>query len=329
MCLFILMQGQTHGKPGRAGAEGDVYPSPEGGISSPFAPGSPLVYSPQMPMEPFPGRADAYRSGLSSAEFAGWSAQPKVVPTILTWSHGGHHVQLEGSWDDWSQRQVMQQTGKDFTLVKLLNPGVYQYKFIVDGMWRHDPALPSMFDDQGNINNVLEVQEYVPEMLDSLASFEPPPSPPSSYSCPAPTPDDTAKEPPGMPPQLQLSLLNVPPSLDPVAALPRPQHVILNHLYLQRAASGTNALVLGITRRFRSKYITVVVYKPRRRRTAGPVDALQLSPAPATSASGSRSPTPRHGARSPVTAPVEMRGRSQGHPEVSSPLPGEYQVPGF
>lgn len=35
---------------------------------------------------------------------------------------------------------------------------VLQYKFIVDGQWRHDPNLTSMYDDQGNINNVLEVQ---------------------------------------------------------------------------------------------------------------------------------------------------------------------------
>ena len=41
------------------------------------------------------------------------------------------------------------------------------------------------------------------------------------------------KEPPLMPPQLQLSLLNVPPAMDAIAALPRPQHVILNHIYLQ------------------------------------------------------------------------------------------------
>jgi hypothetical protein len=33
-----------------------------------------------------------------------------------------------------------------------------QYKFIVDGQWRHDPNLTSMYDDQGNINNVMEVQ---------------------------------------------------------------------------------------------------------------------------------------------------------------------------
>ncbi len=37
-----------------------------------------------------------------------------------------------------------------------------------------------------------------------------------------------------MPPHLQLTLLNVPPALDAQAVLPRPQHVILNHVYCQR-----------------------------------------------------------------------------------------------
>lgn len=53
-----------------------------------------------------------------------------------------------------------------------------QYKFIVDGEWRYDPAQPAMYDEDNNVNNVLEVQEYVPENLDSLSDFDPPPSPP-------------------------------------------------------------------------------------------------------------------------------------------------------
>jgi hypothetical protein len=42
------------------------------------------------------------------------------------WGHGGNHVELEGSFDNWTQRYTMQRSGKDFTLVKLLPPGVYQ-----------------------------------------------------------------------------------------------------------------------------------------------------------------------------------------------------------
>lgn len=41
-----------------------------------------------------------------------------------------------------------------------------------------------------------------------------------------------------MPPHLQLTLLNVPPALDAQAVLPRPQHVILNHVYCQRGQVG-------------------------------------------------------------------------------------------
>jgi hypothetical protein len=35
-------------------------------------------------------------------------------------------VELEGSFDSWTQRHAMQRSGKDFTIVKLLPPGVYQ-----------------------------------------------------------------------------------------------------------------------------------------------------------------------------------------------------------
>lgn len=148
-----------------------------------MSPGSPLTYSPQIPMEPIPSKPEEVArvggSVYGQSEFAGWAAQPKLVPTVFVWAHGGNHVDLEGSFDNWTQRHTMQRSGKDFTLVKLLPPGVYQYKFIVDGSWRHDPNLPCMYDDIGNINNVMEVQEYVPENLESLSGFDPPPSPPA------------------------------------------------------------------------------------------------------------------------------------------------------
>ena len=33
---------------------------------------------------------------------------------------------MEGSFDNWTSRQAMQRSGKDFTIVKLLPSGVYQ-----------------------------------------------------------------------------------------------------------------------------------------------------------------------------------------------------------
>ncbi len=57
-----------------------------------------------------------------------------------------------------------------------------------------------------------------------------------SYNDVVPTNEDYSKEAPAMPPHLQLTLLNVPPAMDAAAVLPRPQHVILSHLYCQRSS---------------------------------------------------------------------------------------------
>ncbi len=233
----------------------------------------------QLPMEPLGAGSGAGGSGRRRAtlrpvsqtptegvqEFhgvAGWPTQPTLVPTVIVWGHGGESVEVQGSFDNWTTRQPLQRSGKDFTIVKLLLPGVYQYKFIVDGTWKYAPDQSAVYDEMGNINNVLEVQEYSPDNLDSLSSFEQPPSPPHSYDCQPPGADDYAKEPPVMPKHLNLTLLNVPPTFEAPTVLPRPQHVILNHVYEERAPRNVDALVLGTTFRYRSKYITTVVYKP-------------------------------------------------------------------
>ncbi|GJP46218.1 hypothetical protein CLOM_g5526, partial [Closterium sp. NIES-68] len=43
-----------------------------------------------------------------------------------------------------------------------LPPGYHQYKFIVDGEWRHDESQPFMPDPLGNVNNWLLVRDSDP-----------------------------------------------------------------------------------------------------------------------------------------------------------------------
>ena len=107
-----------------------------------------------------------------------------------------------------------------------------------------------------------EVQEYVPEILDSLDSFLAPSSPPESYNNVLFSPDDFAKDPPACPPHLHLTLLNMPQIPDAPNLLPRPQHVILNHIYKDKIMTLAGAQVMGTTNRYRSKYVTVVLVKP-------------------------------------------------------------------
>ena len=80
------------------------------------------------------------------------------------------------------------------------------------------------------------------------------------YSHNMPDMDDYTKEPPPLPPHLRHIILNKPPQLQDTAALPVPQHVALNHLYC--TAIKDSMMVLGITQRFKTKFVTTVYYSP-------------------------------------------------------------------
>eukprot|EP01025_Chloroclados_australasicus_P015461 TRINITY_DN17408_c0_g1_i4.p2 TRINITY_DN17408_c0_g1~~TRINITY_DN17408_c0_g1_i4.p2 ORF type:complete len:206 (-),score=30.38 TRINITY_DN17408_c0_g1_i4:442-1059(-) len=195
-----------------------------------------------------------------------WDGQrnPKLYqPSSYVWNHQGEQsVEIWGSWNNWTAPTTLQPNGKEFTIIKLLPPGVYQYKYKVDNEWRYDPNKPAVYDDDGNVNNTIEVHEFPYENINNLEGFDPPPSPRDSYSNPRPVAEDYLKEPPSMPHHLHLTLLNVPPAKDAQAVLPRPNHVVLNHVYQQRNAC--NAIVMGSTKRYKSKYITTVIYKPQK-----------------------------------------------------------------
>ena len=49
-----------------------------------------------------------------------------TIVKYVVGSGDGEQVEVEGSFDNWQTRQPMQKSGKDFTIVKLLPPGVYQ-----------------------------------------------------------------------------------------------------------------------------------------------------------------------------------------------------------
>lgn len=80
------------------------------------------------------------------------------------------------------------------------------------------------------------------------------------FSTEIPDLDEYTKDPPPLPPHLRHIILNKPPQLQDTAALPVPQHVALNHLYC--TAIRDNMMVLGITQRYKTKFVTTVYYSP-------------------------------------------------------------------
>ncbi|KAK4439469.1 SNF1-related protein kinase regulatory subunit beta-2 [Sesamum alatum] len=232
---------------------------------SPRASQSPLMFRPQMPVVPLQ-RPDELHipspSWMQTSSGYEDMYDEQGVPTMITWCYGGKEVAVEGSWDDWKSRKPLQKSGKDFTIMKVLPSGVYQYRFLVDGRRRYSPDQPWEQDDSGNAYNILDLQDYVPEDIDSISGFEPPQSPDSSYNNLQLGQEDFAKEPPMVPPHLNLTLLNAPsPQMEIPPPYSRPQHVVLNHLYMHRDRSRPSVVALGSTNRFLSKYVTVVLYK--------------------------------------------------------------------
>ena len=82
----ICVQGNTQGRR----ASQDVPVARNEGMGSPASPGSPLTYHPQMQMEPLmpPSLSDTFalsgRQTPHEFHLAGWPAQPKLVPTVIT-----------------------------------------------------------------------------------------------------------------------------------------------------------------------------------------------------------------------------------------------------
>lgn len=70
-------------------------------------------------------------------------------------------VAIGGDFNSWNPKRTAAEMSKDGTWkVKLnLNPGKYQYKFLVDGQWVNDPkcnvCVPNSF---GTLNCVIDVK---------------------------------------------------------------------------------------------------------------------------------------------------------------------------
>jgi len=221
-----------------------------------------------------------------------------TVPTVFRWEHGGRQVYITGTFNGWSRQIPMHRSGNDFTYIHNLKRGKHAFKFIVDDEWRFAPDQPTVADIEGRINNFIDVTDFKPYTGDRefekekaaadygfISDDEEETTPATSgsdgkdssgdgssnlnagpdkdgevFSQTMPDMDEYTKEPPPLPPHLRHIILNKPPQLQDTAALPVPQHVALNHLYC--TAIKDNMMVLGITQRYKTKFVTTVYYSP-------------------------------------------------------------------
>ncbi|TMW92983.1 hypothetical protein EJD97_012323 [Solanum chilense] len=87
-----------------------------------------------------------------------------MVLVTFTWSHGGIHVFLCGSFDGWSEQipmNLVEGSAAVFQRTVDVPPGYHKYKFLVDGIWQVDQDQLCVQDEYGAINNLVFVEDSV------------------------------------------------------------------------------------------------------------------------------------------------------------------------
>ncbi|KXZ52178.1 hypothetical protein GPECTOR_10g807 [Gonium pectorale] len=111
-------------------------------------------------------------------------ARERSSRMVLTWKYGGLSAHVAGDVvASWGARVPMVRCrsplgckgdthpGHFYLEVVGLRPGVYYYKYIVDGTWTVDSLAPKVLDAAGNWNNVLVVPEP-PQVLTSREGLQ-------------------------------------------------------------------------------------------------------------------------------------------------------------
>ena len=141
-----------------------------------------------------------------------------------------------------------------------------------------------------------------------------------------------AKEPPLAPLQLSCIALNTHPSPDPRIAgwtLPPPLSVVLTHMCL--TPRGATATTMSVTHRFRNKFVTVVIYKPRLAPSSAPSAAASASASAsfAMASAGAGASSQRGvGMDMEEDDPYAEESRAPGHDRLMPPPPGGMWAPG-
>jgi len=73
---------------------------------------------------------------------------------------GAHSVQLAGSFNAWEPkaRQLRMDSRGVWRTSMMLEPGVYEYRFVVDGEWHNDVESPNVPNPFGGQNCVRVVE---------------------------------------------------------------------------------------------------------------------------------------------------------------------------
>ncbi|PKA57656.1 Sucrose nonfermenting 4-like protein [Apostasia shenzhenica] len=112
-----------------------------------------------------------FSSGTNSSHEVSGIAGQVLIPKTFVWPYGGSRVMVTGNFTRWSDHVAMSPVEGCPTLFQAtcrVTPGMHQYKFYVDGEWRHDERQPFVVGSYGVVNTIFVTQE--PDSITALLS---------------------------------------------------------------------------------------------------------------------------------------------------------------
>jgi len=84
---------------------------------------------------------------------------PEKTEVVLRWrGEVKDKVEVAGEFNKWTP-SLLDKEGDSWVVKLEMEPGKYQYKFVVDGEWKVNKDLPIVTDSQGVENNQVEVED--------------------------------------------------------------------------------------------------------------------------------------------------------------------------
>ncbi|GAB4843585.1 hypothetical protein Ancab_013550 [Ancistrocladus abbreviatus] len=99
-----------------------------------------------------------FSAGTEAARNDGAVVSTVLIPKRFVWPYGGRNVYLTGSFTRWSEHLPMNPVEgcpNVFQSICCLTAGYHEYKFFVDGEWRHDESKPCVNGSYGLVNTIL------------------------------------------------------------------------------------------------------------------------------------------------------------------------------
>lgn len=97
-----------------------------------------------------------------------------LVKTEFVWADGAERdVKLSGAWNGWLPIQMYHEGGGMWSVVTPVPSGTHEFKFVVDGEWKHSTRHPTVGESVETMNNIRVIKGPPPKNANKKTGMAP------------------------------------------------------------------------------------------------------------------------------------------------------------